>query len=144
MIIRRVLAVFFCLIFLFSCRFYRSYQILHKQTPTFANIQAMCLIIDDILEEKSCISVDEMREVSRRYNEGRDSWGNSYLFSIRETDQAVQCGCSYLVVSMGKDGELDVDNIEEYFDHKEEYVVGELNRDIVFCDGKPILIASPK
>jgi hypothetical protein len=49
---------------------------------------------------------------------------------------------SYLLVSCGSDGKLDVPNIDEYFNLGKVDVRGVTWHDIVFRDGRPVTNAS--
>ncbi len=71
--------------------------------------------------------------VMRPFEGGKDAWGSPYLFVAR-TDPEF----SFIVVSLGADRKLDVENVEVYFDLAPEDTAGQRDRDIVFRDGRAI------
>lgn len=67
--------------------------------------------------------------------EGRDQWGNPFVFIVKDQGSSY----SYLLISYGSDDQLDVASPEMYFDDdKEELILGQPQRDIVFRDGLPL------
>jgi len=127
-----------------GCGLYDSFQQVSRQNPTFANIQAMSFAIEAEIEEGGCIVIDRLEEIAERYNGGRDEWGNEFRFSIHNADDGGESRCSYVVLSTGRDGQLDVEKIEDYFSADVASVIGDFDRDIVFRDGQPLTIASDK
>lgn len=66
---------------------------------------------------------------------GRDQWGNPFVLIVKDQGP----NYSYLLISYGSDGQLDVASPEMYFDDdKVELILGRPKRDIVFRDGRPL------
>lgn len=62
-----------------------------------------------------------------------DSWGHPFLYATQ--------GTSYVLVAVGRDGALDVDRIEEYFQVEPgKNIRGKPDEDIVYRDGKLLSI----
>jgi hypothetical protein len=110
-----------------------------RQTPTFADLQAISRKLDRLRETRGSFTVADALRVARPYRGGRDSWGNPYLFEVRTTPSF-----SFLAISTGRDGRLDVADASNYFSWPQENIVGKLDRDIVFRDGAAVTIGSPK
>lgn len=70
-------------------------------------------------------------------NRGRDPWGNPYVWQVRQGAK----GTSYVVLSTGSDGRLDVPSINDYFAKSTHEVLksSEHHRDIVFRDGDALI-----
>ncbi len=116
-----------------------AYEQLHRQTPTFANMQNISRNIEVVVSEKGHITESAAMNIIAEYNEGQDGWGTPYIFKSRNQPEF-----SYIVVSLGSDRVLDVGNIDAYFELAETDIVGQFARDIVFRDGKYVTIASAK
>ncbi len=89
---------------------------IRTQTPEFLSDQA------------------KMHDVISRIAGGRDAWRHEFLYLARSTSR----GVSYVLVSLGSDGKLDVAQLKEYFNTPEQFIHGMPWKDIVFRDGHPI------
>ncbi len=112
-----------------------------RQTPTFANLQAVSSRIDWLRAGWVEVTEDQLQSVLAGINSGRDAWGNPILTAVRHRDDGQT---DFLLVSPGSDGELDVESIDEYFELESVDIVGQFERDIVFRNGKPVTNASDK
>ncbi len=109
------------------------------QLPTFANLLSTSLAIQQVVDKEGSISNGEASRIIREMGMGLDEWGSPIIFRARK-----EPGFSFILISLGRDKSLDVDDIGQYFTHPQENIVGEFDRDIVFRDGKPVTIASAK
>ena len=132
----RSLLLLIALALVFSCR---AYEQLHRQTPTFANLQHIVEQVEVVVSERGYVTEAEMARILTQYNKGRDEWGTPYVFRSRNHPEF-----SYILVSLGSDKALDVESIDAYFELAETDIVGQFDRDIVFRDGKHVTIASAK
>ncbi len=121
---------------LFGCD---AQQQLSRQIPTFANLKNMSLTIQRVVDEQSSISSAEAARIIGKINMGLDAWGNPVIFKARQDSEF-----SFVLISLGRDGRLDVDHVDQYFTYPQEDIVGKFDRDIVFRDGKPVTLASNK
>jgi hypothetical protein len=115
------------------------YGQIRKQLPTFANLQEISRQLQYKVEAKGFFSQEAGMEIVQALNGGRDEWGHPFVLEVRSQPEF-----SFVVLSPGKDGMLDVSDVSEYFEMETEDVVGQLDRDIVFRDGQPVTIASSK
>ncbi len=132
--IKNVRALLLVLLFL-GCD---DYQQMTKQTPTFANLLNITKAIERVVKSKGSIS-DAKAEAIINTVTRLDSWGGDIIFRARRG-----AGFSYIVVSLGRDRRLDVDDIDVYFELPQEDIYHQFDRDIVFRDGKPVTLASHK
>jgi hypothetical protein len=102
-------------------------------------MQTISRIISDEIDSRGPLSAEELLALAHQIGDGKDSWGNPYQVEIRKTPTY-----SWLLVSLGSDGRLDVTNIGEYFHSVEEDIVKHPWRDIIFRDGSHVTIASHK
>lgn len=116
-----------------------AYWRISRQIPTFADLYSSADELQLLVEKHGSVSDAEAYRIIRKRNSGLDSWGNPIVFRAKSSPQF-----SFLLLSLGSDGKLDVDDIESYFSHPREVIVGQFDRDIVFRDGKPVTIASDK
>ena len=116
-----------------------EYFQLTRQTATFADMQNISRELFDSCHETGTLSEEVASRIASQYNNGKDRWGNPFLFHYRDHP-----ACSFILVSLGSDGIIDVDDITIYFEKRREDIVGHLDRDIVFRDGMWITRASAK
>ncbi len=115
-----------------------DYQQMTKQTPTFANLLNITKAIERVVRSEGSISDAEAEAIISIVTRF-DSWGGGIIFRARRDAEF-----SYIVVSLGRDGKLDVDDIDVYFELPQEDIYHQFDRDIVFRDGKPVTLASHK
>lgn len=106
-----------------------------KQVRTFADLQVITERIDDaISKNRGMIQPSQAREVILGVNGGRDAWGNEILFHSNVRDGKF----TYVLVSPGEDGKLDLASLDDYFGVPVSSVHGLGGKDIVFRDGQPV------
>jgi hypothetical protein len=120
---------------LVDCGFYDSYQ-RAKQVRTYADLQTLARRIDQVLAEHS-LSSAEAEGILQEVNDGRDAWGNRFIFRSK----AVRGKFSYLLISLGSDRRLDVEDEGAYFTAPVSRVHGESEQDLVFRDGQAVTLA---
>ena len=118
---------------LFSgCWVHDSYE-RAKQVRTYTDLQVKALEIE-AARDRGELTVRRLRELAAK--DGTvDSWGHEFRLAWRSTGLSVD---SYVLLSPGADGELDVDTIDVYFDADVQGVAGKPDSDIVFRDGEAI------
>ena len=110
---------------------YQHYRQLTEQLPTFANLQVVAAQIQRQLESNPGLSDNEVRTMVRGFfGEFRDAWGDEIIY-VRKNRQDI----SFLLISPGADGKLDVKDPAIYFLVPRTEIIGQLDRDIVFRDG---------
>lgn len=106
------------------------------QVRTFADMQVISKKMTAHLE-----AGDRSREVLegivRSVNQGKDAWGNDFVLQIRDMDQRH----SYLLISRGSDGRLDVASPAAYFDLQRVDIRRQYAEDLVFRDGVAVTLA---
>lgn len=122
-----------------GCQVYDRYQAIHHQQPTFADMLNTGRAIEAARQKHGSMEPAEIQAIVRNIRAGRDAWGREYLIAVRQEPTF-----EYLVVSLGSDGKLDVENINQYFTLKEQNILGDHPRDIVFRNGKPVTLAMIK
>lgn len=128
--------ILIALVSLCGCNVLESYDS-SRQQGTFAYLQYLSLHVEELIEEGG-FDIEEVRRYVATVRDGQDSWGNEVMvFWLREGDEF-----SYVLVSPGRDGDLDYQDVEEYFTKGPEDVTGDYDRDIVFRDGEPIVYSS--
>jgi hypothetical protein len=120
---------------LVDCGFYDAYQ-RAKQVRTFADLQTLARRFDQVLAEHS-LSSTEAESILQEVNDGRDAWGNPFIFRSK----AARGKLSYLLISLGSDRRLDVKDADAYFTESMRRVHGDSRRDLVFRDGQAITLA---
>lgn len=115
------------------------YQEVHMQTPTFVNLQVVAMRIQEVVEREGEIPTAEAMEIVKWMNEGKDAWGEPIVYISRK-DPAF----SFVVISKGRDRQLDNPDADIYFSIEEMDIIGNFDRDIVFRDGRPLATKSPK
>lgn len=105
-----------------------------RQVRTYANMQAIVSRLETVREQGKTIFKAQSQSAIASEANGRDQWGNPFVLIVK--DQGPKY--SYLLISYGSDGQLDVASPEIYFDDKEELILGQPERDIVFRDGLPL------
>jgi hypothetical protein len=110
-----------------------------KQSRTVADIKLIVGKIEELdYKERSCDKVTGILQTSA-YNV--DAWGHpiqlaTWLGPLGE--------CHYVLVAPGRDGELDVDQISDYFEFPEVSptdIRGRADHDIVYRDGRTLFHA---
>lgn len=105
-----------------------------KQIRTSADLHAISRrvsALDTPLEEQTLI------QVAASQNGGYDGWGRAILIFWEP------CGLqSYLLISRGSDGKLDLESASDYCSEQPENVLGTPERDIVFLNGNPLKSAT--
>ena len=120
---------------LVGCGFYDAYQ-RAKQVRTYADLQTLARRIDQVFAEHP-LSSAEIEGILQEVNDGRDAWGNRFIFRSR----VVRGKSSYLLISLGSDGRLDVEDASAYFSAPMSRVHGHSGRDLVFRDGQAVTLA---
>ena|SRR5258708_262098 len=128
--LRRVIALTVILLLIAGCKFYNA----GKQVRTVATMQGICALIEQKKDEHRSIDEVGIRMLAKQVAGGRDGWGNEILVATRNTPH----GLSYLLISMGSDGQLDVSTPRLYFAKTPADVRIDTTRDIVFVDGKQV------
>jgi hypothetical protein len=118
------------LISLAGCRAYNG----AKQVRTIADMQSMCARIEDDKKRDRAIDDAKIKILVGQVASGRDGWGHSIFVATRDAPT----GRRYLLVSMGSDGRLDVNEPARYFDQAPADVREDATRDIVFIDGTQV------
>jgi len=106
------------------------------QVRTFADMQVISKKITAHLEAGDR-SREALEAVVRSVNQGKDAWGNDFVLQIRDTDQSY----SYLLISRGSDGRLDVASAAAYFDLQRVDIRRQYAEDLVFRDGVAVTVA---
>ena len=106
------------------------------QVRTFADMQAISKRISTHLEAGDR-SPEALQGIVRSVNQGKDAWGSDFILEIRKTDR----GFSYLLVSRGSDGQLDVASPAAYFDLQHVDIRRQYAKDLVFRDGAAVTAA---
>lgn len=118
-----------------------GYMDLHqrsKQVRTFADLQTISTNIEQQRSMMGQLTSQSVEAVMTSVSDGRDAWDRRFAYDIQSYDDGKT---SYVILSFGQDGVLDVNDIDEYFQMEPESVAGNFVRDIVFRDGRPILNA---
>jgi hypothetical protein len=105
-----------------------------KQVRSTADLQSIAAKIESSKSQGSVGDVERIVTTAvASVHAGKDPWGHPYVWRVREGAK----GASYVVLSTGSDGQLDVPTIDEYFtkDGVEVLRSSEHKRDIVFRDG---------
>lgn len=79
-------------------------------------------------------ALEQIKGVVESVRQGRDRWGRPLRYSILKSRE----GGSYVVYSTGADGIRDSEEDSWYFELTPRSIKGELDRDIVFRDGRPV------
>ena len=109
-----------------------------KQVRCTADLQTITAKVENEKSQRSAADVERVVSAAvASVHGGRDPWGNPYVWKIR----AGANGVSYVVLSTGSDGQLDVPAIDDYFTTKQHQVLraSEHARDIVFRDGEALV-----
>jgi hypothetical protein len=106
------------------------------QVRTFADMQVISRKITAHLQTGDR-SREALEALVRSVNQGKDAWGNDFVLQIRDTDQ----GYSYLLISPGSDGRLDVASAAAYFDLERVDIRRQYANDLVFRDGVAVTMA---
>jgi hypothetical protein len=109
-----------------------------KQVRSTADLQTITARIENGKAHGSGTDVERIVATAvANVHGGRDAWGHPYAWHVRQG----ATGLSYVVLSTGSDGQLDVPAIEEYFTKEGHEVLrsSEHERDIVFRDGTAIV-----
>lgn len=100
-----------------------------RELHTLANLQALAARLQDVAEDRASVEKKDFDSVVQEYfKNGKDPWGNPIVFvSYLEGGKA-----TFLLISIGSDGTLDVANEREYFEVDEPVSpLREDGRDIV-------------
>lgn len=100
-----------------------------RQVRTHANMQTIVRALET-LKERGALTTSNAEASIAAVSDGLDGWGRRYIFR--------QSGDSYLLISTGSDGELDVSSPSVYFGTTFASVAKQYDRDIVFRDGAPV------
>jgi hypothetical protein len=109
-----------------------------KQVRSTADLQSITAKIENGKSQRSVADVERtVTAAVASVHAGKDAWGNPYVWRVREGAR----GVSYVVLSTGSDGRLDVPAIDDYFTKEQVEVLrsSEHKRDIVFRDGDAIV-----
>lgn len=106
-----------------------------RQVKTYANMQAIVSRLETSRAQGRDVFRAQSQYAIASEADGHDQWGNPFVFIMKDQGQ----NYSYLLISYGSDGQLDVASPDMYFDdNKEELILGQPERDIVFRDGLPL------
>ena len=109
-----------------------------KQVRSTADLQSITAKIENGKSQGSVADVERIVTAAvASVHGGKDAWGHPYVWRVREGARSV----SYVVLSTGSDGELDVPSIDAYFTKEGHEVLrsSEHRRDIVFRDGDAVI-----
>jgi hypothetical protein len=109
-----------------------------KQVRSTADLQSIIARIENGNPRGSVADVERIVSAAvANVHGGNDPWGHPYVWRVR----AGATGVSYVVLSTGSDGQLDVPAIDEYFTKVGQEVLrsSEHQRDIVFRDGDAVV-----
>jgi hypothetical protein len=108
-----------------------------KQVRTVADMQTIASKISAQGPSGRLLNDQEaIHALIRSVADGRDAWGNEYLYFTR----ASATGESYVLVSLGSDGKREYEP-DTYFSLRETAIHGDAKRDIVFRDGHLVTLA---
>lgn len=102
-----------------------------KQVRTTSLLQHIHGDLKGSVGEQGEVSFRQLQEVIEGVNAGLDGWGNDFLFTVAPSG-------SFVVLSRGRDGKMDLERLEDYFNVGPRRVQGQYDRDIVFRDGIPL------
>jgi hypothetical protein len=109
-----------------------------KQVRATADLQSITAKIENSRSKGSVADVERtVTTAVASVHAGRDPWGHPYAWRVRHG----ATGVSYVVLSTGSDGQLDLPTIDAYFTRKGVEVLrsSEHKRDIVFRDGDAVV-----
>lgn len=109
-----------------------------KQVRSTADLQSITARIENSKSQGSVADVERIVTAAvASVHAGKDPWGHPYIWRVRADAK----GVSYVVLSTGSDGQLDVAAIDEYFTKEGRKVLrsSEHKRDIVFRDGDAVV-----
>jgi hypothetical protein len=101
---------------------------------TYTNMQGIVGRLEAIKDAGKPDFRAQSRSAIASETDGRDQWGNPFVLVVKERGPSY----SYLLISYGSDGRLDVASPDLYFTEEEELILGHPERDIVFRDGLPL------
>ena len=106
-----------------------------RQVRTFVSLKIISSKIDKYLSDhKGYIPNKEAYKIISSVMNGRDAWGSHILYrSIKGASKF-----SYIIISLGSDKKLDVNNINDYFKLRKVDISGNGSHDIVFRNGEAI------
>jgi hypothetical protein len=107
-----------------GCRFYHEY----KQFITFRDMAITAEELDRIVGMHG-LDLDKMNTAVSRMNKGRDAWGNELIIYLSADKK------SYVLVSLGSDGESEFESAEEYLLLTARMIHQDPTADLVFRDG---------
>lgn len=109
-----------------------------RQVRSTADLESIAARIENGKTQGSVADVERIVTAAvASVHGGKDPWGHPYVWRVR----AGATGVSYVVLSTGSDGQLDVPAIDEYFTKEGHEVLrsSEHKRDIVFRDGSAVV-----
>lgn len=106
-----------------------------RQVRTYASMQTIVSRLEAIKADREQSFKAKSRGVIASEANGLDQWGNPFVLIVKDNEGSRY---SYVLISRGSDGQLDVASPDVYFDEKEEFILGQPERDIVFRDGLPL------
>lgn len=125
-----VVSTAFLALLVLGCPAYDTYH-RAKQIRTFTTLQEIAGAIEQ--RRNSDTPLDPQREVEA-YG-GVDAWGND-IISVTKDGRGHRV--SYVLISPGRDGVLDLDSLEDYFEVQPGSVAGDWDGDVVFRNGDPV------
>ncbi len=102
-----------------------------RQIRTVADLQIISKGLQSSHSKGEKLTAREISEEIKKWGRGLDGWGNEFSFQVNASG-------SYVIVSPGRDGKLDLSSLEDYFSATPDRVHGEYDRDIFFRDGLPV------
>lgn len=110
-----------------------------RQRETYANMLQSWRILAERLEAvpRQELTSEDAMKLLHSQNRDIDAWGNPLMVVLNRQNAHV----SYLLISMGADGRLDVPDPVSYFHLTPIDIHGKYEHDIVLKDGEPLTFA---
>ena len=106
-----------------------------KQVETMSNMGSVVIEIKQAREKKGEPLTDqEVRALIEASPRGHDAWGHPLLYFSKGQGTAL----AWVLISPGRDGRLDLDPTDKYFELQPEEIRGRPARDIVFRNGEVV------
>lgn len=119
---------------------YATYRQLTEQLPTFANLQCSAIEVQKMQRlDMNLERTNVEKAIVDCFGSAQDVWGNEIQFLISPENPH-----SFLLISLGSDGKLDIPDPHFYFNDKPRNIIGQLERDIIFRDGVAVTDAGKK
>jgi hypothetical protein len=131
-----IAVILFFSYFGFTGAFQRS-----KQLRTYTDLQIISKNIEKYSSAKPNSSILELNEIIEAHinklHGGVDEWGMKIQYAVKIDNETIDI----IIVSYGRDQQLDVELIRDYFDALPRRSAGAVDADIIFRNGIPISLA---